>query len=72
VFYLTTNLAVWYFQGIYEHTAAGLMSCYVQALPFYQWSLQADLLFVPALFGTYFAACTLANRREARLALSAA
>jgi hypothetical protein len=53
VFYLTTNFAVWLFNGIYPHTAAGLVECYVLALPFYGFSLAGDLVFVPVVFGAY-------------------
>lgn len=55
LFFVTTNLAVWCFQSIYPHTAAGLATCYLQAVPFYRWFLQGDLLFVPMVFGTYAA-----------------
>lgn len=54
LFFLTTNLAVWAFNGYYAHTAAGLAQCYVQALPFYGFNLAGDLLCTTALFGTFF------------------
>jgi len=54
LFFVTTNLAVWAFNGYYAHTAAGLAQCYVQALPFYGFNVAGDLLCTTALFSTYF------------------
>lgn len=39
VFFLATNLAVWWTSGMYSPDLAGLTSCFAAALPFYQWSL---------------------------------
>jgi len=57
-FFLITNLIVWIFGYgydvvLYEHTAAGLVDCYVQALPFFRNMLAGDLLFTAAIFGGY-------------------
>jgi len=59
VFYLTTNFAHWWLTADYTHTPAGLIECYLAALPFYRWTpvgdmawslvLSAALLAVPAL-----------------------
>ncbi len=59
VFYLTTNLAHWWLTTDYIHTPAGLIECYLAALPFYRWTpvgdvawslaLSAALVAVPAL-----------------------
>ena len=54
LFFVTTNLAVWAFNGYYAHTAAGLVQCYVQALPFYGFNVAGDLLCTTAIFGTFF------------------
>ena len=54
VFFVTTNFAVWLFNGIYAPTVAGLVTCLVHALPFYQYTLAGDLLFTPALIGGYY------------------
>ena len=61
VFFATTNLAVWAFQGLYSHDAAGLAACYVAALPFLKNSLAGDLFWTCALFGGY----ELLRRRKA-------
>ncbi len=56
-FWLLTNLAVWLFQGMYAHSAAGLIECYTAAIPFYRTMLAGDMLYLPVVFGTYFVAC---------------
>jgi hypothetical protein len=56
VFYIATNFAVWAFQGStmgYTMDAAGLVSCYLHALPFYRWMLCSDLIYVAVVFGCY-------------------
>ncbi|MGB6045216.1 MAG: DUF6580 family putative transport protein [Pirellulales bacterium] len=55
VFFATTNFAVWLFDGRYLYTLAGLTECYVSAIPFYGYTLAGDLIFVPVLFGAWFA-----------------
>ncbi len=45
-FFLLTNFAVWIGGGLYEPTLAGLINCYVQAIPFYHYTLISDLLFI--------------------------
>ena len=54
VFFLATNLAVWWFSGMYPATPAGLAGCYTAALPFFKYTLAGDLLWSAVLFGTYF------------------
>lgn len=39
VFFIATNVAVWWGSGMYSQDAAGLASCLTAALPFYQWTL---------------------------------
>lgn len=53
LFYFISNLGVFIFQDMYPKTAAGLVQCYVMALPFLKNSLLANLLYVPALFGAF-------------------
>lgn len=55
LFYLTTNFAVWASGTMYPHTAAGLLACYVAALPFFGLSLVGDLAFAAVMFATYSA-----------------
>jgi len=48
-FFLITNFACWWYY--YPHTPAGLISCLTLAIPFFQYTLLGDLLYVTALFG---------------------
>ena len=54
VFFVTTNFAVWLFGGLYETTAMGLAQCYVQAIPFYGYTLAGDLIFTSLVFLAYY------------------
>ena len=36
---------------MYPHTAAGLVECFVAALPFYRWMAVGDLAWTVAIFG---------------------
>lgn len=51
LFFLTTNLAVWATGGMFPSTAAGLVACYVAALPFFGNTVVADLAGTAAFFG---------------------
>lgn len=53
-FFLVTNFAVWAFSPIYAADAAGLVKCYVAALPFLQNMLAGDLFWGLVLFGGYW------------------
>jgi hypothetical protein len=50
-FFVLTNLSTWAFGTMYAKTAAGLVTCYVAALPFYGATLAGDLFFTAAIFG---------------------
>ena len=53
-FFVITNFGVWLGStATYAHTAAGLMACYVAAIPFYGRTLLADLFYSAALFGAF-------------------
>jgi hypothetical protein len=45
-FFLVTNFVVWQFKSLYAPTLAGLIDCYVQALPFYRTMLAGDVCFL--------------------------
>ncbi|HVM38118.1 MAG TPA: DUF6580 family putative transport protein [Sphingomicrobium sp.] len=53
LFYLVTNFGVWAIGDMYPNTAAGLLACYVAAIPFFQNSLAGDLFFTALLFGGF-------------------
>ena len=51
-FYLASNFAVWAFGSIaYPHTLAGLLDCYVKAIPFFRNGIISDVLFAAVFFG---------------------
>jgi hypothetical protein len=52
-FYLVTNFGSWLWFGSYPHTSAGLATCYIDAIPFFGWTLASDLLYTAVLFGLY-------------------
>jgi hypothetical protein len=51
VFFATSNLAVWAFGDLYSRDLAGLVQCYVAALPFLHQSVAGDLFWSAVLFG---------------------
>ena len=53
VFFVSTNLAVWFFGTLYAKTAGGLAACFVAALPFFRNKMLGDLAFATVLFGGY-------------------
>lgn len=53
LFYLITNLGMWLFSGIYPVTTAGLIACYVAAIPYFQNTLAGDLFYTALLFGGF-------------------
>src|SRR5262249_12057009 len=53
IFYVTTNFAPWASSGIYPKTFAGLVACYVAAIPFFCPTLAGDLLYSALLFGGF-------------------
>jgi hypothetical protein len=62
-FYLITNFAVWAgSHSFYPHTGAGLMACYIAALPFFGRTILADLFYSGILFSAY----ALLNRKLVR------
>ena len=53
LFYITTNFAVWAFGSLYPKTTAGLIACYVAAIPFFQNTVLGDAVFAAVLFGGF-------------------
>jgi hypothetical protein len=51
LFWLVSNFAVWAFQSDYEKSAAGLVECYLRAVPFFRWMVAGDLFYLAVLFG---------------------
>ena len=53
LFFVLTNFGMWLFSGIYPVTQAGLVACYVAAIPFFQNTVAGDLFFTALLFGGF-------------------
>jgi hypothetical protein len=56
IFFVATNLAVWAFSGMYPGDLAGLVRCYVAALPFLQNTVLGDAAWLAAMFGAWWLA----------------
>jgi hypothetical protein len=53
LFFILTNLGMWLFSGFYPRTLAGLETCYIAAIPFFQNTLAGDLFYAALLFGGF-------------------
>ncbi len=53
VFFLWTNCCVWATWNLYPHTPAGLVACFVAAVPFFQNAVLGDAVYATALFGGF-------------------
>ena len=53
LFFVLTNFGVWAFDALYPKTLAGLVACYVAAIPFFQNTLLGDMLYTAVLFGGF-------------------
>jgi len=63
LFFMITNFGVWALLGTYPRTPAGLVACYIAAIPYFQNTLLSDLLYSLLLFGSF----ALAEHRFAHL-----
>lgn len=50
-FFVVSNFFVWLTSGMYSLNTAGLVDCYVMAIPFFQWSLLGDIAYTAVMFG---------------------
>jgi uncharacterized protein DUF6580 len=53
IFYLTTNFAVWAMGTTYAKSAAGLVACYIAAIPYFGNTLASDAIYAAIFFGTF-------------------
>lgn len=53
LFFIITNFGVWAFDALYPRTMAGLVACYVAAIPFFRNTLMGDALYTAILFGGF-------------------
>lgn len=63
LFFIITNFGVWFVGGLYPKTVAGLLQCYIYALPFFRNTLVGDLLYTAVLFGSYEFLLTVLKRK---------
>jgi hypothetical protein len=54
LFFLISNLGVFIMQDLYPKTAAGLLTCYTLALPFFKNTIAGDFLFTGVLFSLHY------------------
>lgn len=53
LFFIITNFAQWLSFPYYSKDIAGLVECYVAAIPFFGYTILGDLFFVGVLFGVF-------------------
>ncbi len=53
LFFIVTNFGVWLVGNFYPKTVAGLVSCYVAAIPFFRNTLVGDAAYTLVLFGSF-------------------
>ncbi len=56
LFFILSNFFVWAEGMGYQHsyTLTGLITCYIDGIPFYNYSLTSTLIFSAVLFGVYY------------------
>ena len=59
LFFVTTNFGVWALDAMYPKSLAGLLACYVAAIPFFGATIAGNLFYAAVLFGGF----ALAERR---------
>src|SRR3990172_92758 len=64
IFYLFSNLGVWIMPSGYLHNWAGLIECYVMAIPFLKNSVASNLIYTAVFFGAYEMAQSLLRKRK--------
>jgi hypothetical protein len=71
LFFIVSNLAVFFLSGMYAITLKGLAVCFAAALPFYKFNLAGDLFYTVVIFGGYWLASWALNRRVSTDAVAA-
>jgi len=66
LFFAVSNFGVWALGDMYPHNIAGLVACYVAAIPFFQNTLAGDLFYATLLFGGFRIAELLVPQLEAQ------
>ena len=60
-FFILSNFMVWVGSGMYPHSLAGLVACYVAAIPFYANDVMSTAITAGALFGLPALAASIAE-----------
>lgn len=68
VFFVATNAGHWLLTHDYPHTPAGLVECFVAALPFYRWMPVGDLAWTVALWTALSAVPALVRQGRSEVA----
>ena len=71
LFFVVTNFSVWASGLWYPQGLEGLISCYVNAIPFFKYTIAGDVLFTTAIFGCYALSVAMAARKIDLVTLSA-
>jgi hypothetical protein len=53
LFYVITNFGVWFMMNMYPKTLAGLVECYVAAIPYFRNTMVSTFIYGFILFGGY-------------------
>ena len=53
LFFIVTNFGAWLISSLYPKTLAGLVGCYVAAIPFFRNTLAGDAIYALVLFGGF-------------------
>ena len=53
LFFVVTNFGVWFSGTMYSKDVAGILECYVAAIPFFKNTVAGDASYVAVLFGAY-------------------
>lgn len=69
-FYLVTNFGVWAEGLLYPPTLEGLISSYVNAIPFFRNTIVGDMFYVVAIFGAYELAIISAKQLKSKLSFA--
>ncbi len=51
IFFIVSNLGVWFVSGMYPLNFGGLVACFGAAVPFFHWTVLSNLLFSGVFFG---------------------
>ena len=71
LFFIITNFAVWASGVWYPHGLQGLASCYVNAIPFFKYTVAGDVFFTIAIFGSYALSVAMLNSKTGLVTLAA-